>query len=361
MNFNMATLTEVSVIARKGIKWGIIILVIMSLIPGAIGLIQKIYLALNPPPPPPPTVRYGKLPKLKFPESPNFATPEYKLETVSLGLPAMPSVSKVYLVGINKSRLLVLERMTEKAKSVGLTTDPIQLDERTYRFAHPKLPIDMVFDVITGSFSYKYDWTTNKALGSIFGLPNKDGATSDAKSFLEKLGALPTDLTNGIGKVIYLSATASAMVPAPSFYESNFARIDIFRADKDEKVPGISQPVKMRFVTVGGDTAPVNVIISGLSGSSRVVQANYYYSQIFGDDYATYPLKSIQSAWKELVEGGGFIAKRTSESKVTVRWISIGYFESNEQQDFLQPVFIFEGDGGFMAYVQAVDPSKIVN
>jgi hypothetical protein len=335
--------------ARKAIKWGSISLVIMALIPGSIALVKKVYLMLNPPPPPAPTVRYGKLPALIFPESPSFATPEYKLETITGGFDPLPNVSKVYLVGINKSRLLVLERMTQKAVISELTEGPAQLDDRTYRYINPKFPIDMIFDVITGSFSYKFDWTSDKTVYTTFDVPIGNLAITEAKAFFQRMGVLQEDLTNGTTKVTYLAATSSAMVPANSPYEANFVRVDIFRNEKDG----------WKVVTVGGDTSPTNVIMCGLYGQKRVVQGNYYYSQVVGEDFATYPLKTAADAWKELVSGGGFIAKRTIENKVVVRRATLAYFESNEQQGFLQPVYVFEGDGGFMAYVQAVDSQYV--
>ncbi len=345
----MATLTEVSTVARKVIKWGAISLVVMSLIPGTISLIKKAYLALNPPPPPAPTVRYGKLPELIFPEAPPIASPEYKLETITGNFDPLPNVGKVYLVGINRSRLLVLERMTQKTNAAGLTQGPDQLDDRTYRYINPKLPIDLIFDVITGSFSYKFDWTSDKNAYTVFNVPIGNSAISEAKSFFQRMGVLQEDLANGTTNVIYLTATSSAMVPAVSPYTANFVRVDLFRAKKDE----------LNVVTVGGDTSPTHVILSGLGGDKRVVQGNYYYSQIVGEDFATYPLKTADTAWRELVSGGGFVAKRPPENKIVVRHVDLGYFESNEQQGFLQPVFVFTGDGGFMAYVQAVTPDYV--
>ncbi len=324
-------------------------LIIMALIPGTIGLIKKVYLMLNPPPPPPPTVRYGKLPKLVFPEAPNFATPEYKLETISGGLPALANMGRVYAVGINKSRLLTLDRMKTRAQSLGFKDDPVELDERTYRFSHPAAPIEMIFDVISGAISYKYDWTRDKSAAKIYNVPIGDGAVSEAKSFLRKVGALSDDINNGTSGVKYLVATGSAMMPAVSAYEANFVRVDLYRADKDG----------MKMVTVGGDSSPVNIILSGQTGDGRTIQANYYYSQVLDDDYATYPLVPVTDAWNNLVAGGGFIAKRTSNNQIVIRRVSLAYFESNEPQKFLQPVYVFEGDAGFLAYVPAISPSQV--
>ncbi|MEK9201031.1 MAG: hypothetical protein AAB909_03620, partial [Patescibacteria group bacterium] len=72
------------------------------------------------------------------------------------------------------------------------------------------------------------------------------------------------------------------------------------------------------------------------------------------DDFATYPLKSVEEAWTEISTGAaGFVAKPVGEN-VVVRKASVVYYEANEPQGFLQPVFVFEGDGGFIGYVQAV-------
>ena len=78
----MATLTEVSFYARRVIKWGVIGVVIMMLIPPTLNLIGRIYLTINPPPPPAPTVKYGKLPKKVFPDADvNYKT-SFRLETI---------------------------------------------------------------------------------------------------------------------------------------------------------------------------------------------------------------------------------------------------------------------------------------
>lgn len=235
--------------------------------------------------------------------------------------------------------------MSNRAQTVGFTNEPVKLDERTYRYVNPEDPIDMIFDVISGAYSYKYDWTRNGEAATSFDVPIGNQAIAEAKGFLQRLGTLPDDVKDGEGKVQYLIASGSTMVPATSAYEANFTRVDLFRAKKEEDLP---------IVTVGGTTSPINVILSGQSSEKRVVQANYSYSQVLDDDFATYPLKPINEAWEELKSGGGFISRRTPDNSITVRQIYLGYFESNDPQEFLQPVYVFEGDLGFMAYVQAV-------
>ncbi|HBC73026.1 MAG: hypothetical protein UX91_C0006G0215 [Candidatus Amesbacteria bacterium GW2011_GWB1_47_19] len=340
----MATLTEVSGIARKTIKYGSVAVVLIILFPVFSRIAKTIYLRLNPPPPEPPTVTFGKLPKLIFPPTSAGNTPEYKLETIEGTLPRLPVVGRAYVVGINKSRLLELDRIKNKILPLGFVSEPEQLDEVTYRFYHPEIPAEVVVNIVSRGFAYKYDWTSNSEITGTKTVPSGNSAVTEAKGWFQNLGLLPDDLAAGTGEFTYLAATGSAMVPIDSVYEANFVRVDLFRADKDEQ----------KIVTAGGDTSPVSVIISSAGDNKRTVQANYQYSQVLENSFATYPLKIVDKAWEELQGGGGYIAKRTIPV-VIIRKVYLAYYESNDPQEFLQPVFVFEGDGGFMGYVQAVD------
>jgi hypothetical protein len=343
----MATLTEVGSVARKGIKIAIIALIALMISPLVAKGIKYLYLRLHPTPPAPPNYKYGALPPIEFPQTADEATPEYSLQTISGDLPALPNIANVYVVGINKYRLLTLDRVKEKVKVLGFTNDPQEISDQIYKFYHPLIPAVLTYNIISGEFSYEYDWTQDKDVPNTTSVSTGEQAIFEAKTFFQSVESLPDDLVNGEGKFSFLAATHSAMIPVDSIYNANFVRADLFRADRD----------KMKIVTPGGDTSPVNIIFSGLTGGRRVVLANYQYSQVIDGDFGTYPLKSVTTAWQELVAGKGYIAKKTGY-KITVRRVSLAYFESQTSQKFLQPVFVFEGDGGFIAYVSAVDSSQ---
>jgi len=349
----MATLTEVSTLSRKVIKFGTAGLVFLMILPVLTRLGKAIYYKYNPPPVPPPTVTYGKIPPVVFPKLEGAKRPEILLETISGGLPKFQDRANVYPVEINKSRLLTLERYRQKAKALEINNEPVQIDDRTYRFIHPTLPVMFEVDLITNVVTYKYDWTTDINLLKKGIIPQGNEAISEARAFFSRIGLLTDDLIAGTAKYKYLTATGSALVLAAEAAEANFVRVDLFRADKD----------KMRMVTAGGETSPVNVLISsGVYGgnNNRIVQASYQYSKLVDSaNVATYPLKSIDAAWKELTSGGGFIVKSVLP-KEYVRKITLGYYESNEPQVFMQPVFVFEGDAGFTAYVSAIDPNTLI-
>jgi len=346
----MATLTEVSGVARKAVKIGIACFILLLLYPVIAGVAKRIYLKYHPPPPPPPTSIFGKLPPLVFPKLDNQVTPTLKLETISGGLPSFKKTAKVYLVSLNKSRLLTLDRYRQKAVAIGLTADPIQIDDRRYAFVHPSIPATLTVDLITDQLDYKYDWTRDKAVIEPGNMEASEQVVSQARTFFNQMGILPTEMNTTPGKVMYFISTGSALTPVNDYNEATFARADLFRAPIDN----------MEVVTSGGNTSPVNVTISGSTKpESKIVAANFYYSRVVGNDiFGTYLIKPVDKAYQELQEGKGFIVKNALPS-TTIRTVTMAYYESSAPQDYLQPVYVFDGDGGFKAYVQAIDDSMI--
>ncbi len=343
----MATLTEVSAISRKAIKFGAVGLVVLMLIPGAIALAKKYWAQTHPAPPPAPTVKYGKLPEIVFPSKDTDVTPEYKLETIQGGLPSLVSVAKVYVVGVNKARLVSLDKLRQQAGVLGFSNDLIPLDEQTYKFVHPSLPAEIVFNIITGTVAYRWDWTTEPKIYSSHEVPQTAEAIASSRSLLTRMGLLTSELASGDPKVLYLVASGSAITPIDTPYQANFTRVDFFRPNKDT----------MPVVTGGGDTSPVSVLFSGVrdpnTGAQRVAQLSYQFSPTLDNDFATYPLRPISQAWDELLQGQGYIARKAGP-KVIVRLAYLAYYESSDPQGFLQPVYVFEGDGAFKAYVPAI-------
>ena len=72
-------------------------------------------------------------------------------------------------------------------------------------------------------------------------------------------------------------------------------------------------------------------------------------------------MKPSSTAWEELQAGRGFIARYPTNGAISivVRQVYLGYYDSFDPQMYLQPVFVFEGDNGFLAYVPAVIPEWI--
>src|SRR3989344_7054906 len=175
-NFSMATLTEVGHYSRNIIKWGALALVVILITPPILKGIRQLYLTLRPPPPPPPTIRYRKLPQLGFPLPTEAYKPLFRLETIDGKLPNFTTVGKVYFVEINKSRLLEFDRSKTKAKILGFLDEPVRIDDQTLKFTSSAVPADMIVNLISGSFSFNYDWASDESLIKLGSVPTKEQA-----------------------------------------------------------------------------------------------------------------------------------------------------------------------------------------
>lgn len=347
----MATLTEAGFYTRKIINWTIVAVITIVLAPIFLKGAGLIILALNPPKPPPPEMRYGALPQVIFPEVANATKPNLVLETKTGDLPKFPNQIRVYPIQTNKLRLLEIDRIKTRARSLGFTTEPEKLNDHSYKFKHPTAPIELIVDIISNGLSYKYTWATDQSFYANSNLPSRDEALNQAKSFFQTLGVLPSDMASGHVKYSYFVSLPGGTLKSTPQLEANVIRVDMFRSDIE------IDKIKYKVVTPFYITSPVNVILTGLSGNKKIIEAAYNYSALLDaeKEYSTYPIKTVQTAWEELRGGGGYIAHIDNPVQtVKIRNVYLAYYETEAGQQFLQPIFVFEGDEGFAGYVTAI-------
>ena len=109
---------------------------------------------------------------------------------------------------------------------------------------------------------------------------------------------------------------------------------------------------------------PYDANISGLvskSSDKKIIELKYTYFPLDLEVWATYPLKDTTLAWNELKQGNGFIANLgdNESGEVIIRKIYQAYYDPHNHQNFLQPIFVFEGDKDFYAYVPAVTSDHV--
>jgi len=151
-------------------------------------------------------------------------------------------------------------------------------------------------------------------------------------------------------KVEFFKFQQGNLVPVIALSETQVARVNFFRKSLDE-LPILPPNPKKSLITF--------LITNSTDPNKKMVEANYTYNQIERETFSTYPLKSSAQAWQELQAGQGYIANlgNNQEGEITIRRIYLAYFESEQPQKFLQPIFVFEGDNSFYAYVSAVEPT----
>lgn len=343
------TLTKATKFGRAFVKWGLTFLVVMMVGRITLAAVVAYWKATHPPPPPEPTRGFGKLPDIAFGITEEKPV-SYKLELPTGKFASFGDRAVVYFMPKESAGLLDTDEAKASARRLGFLTEPQTLDSSTLRWTRSQtLNITLEMDILTHNFEYTTDYLAHPELILQSNIPTAFDAVRQVKSFLDSAQLLPSDVATSSGKVTYLRAVGGELQEAVSVSEAQFIQVDLNRTDLDNKYP---------IYTQDGKTGTIHAILSSGLGGSGIVELTRSYWPV---DYTlthTYYLRSVESAWDMLEAGEGYIANPGNQEQAVIRDVTLGYFESQEPQMYLQPVYVFIGDGGFLGYVPALTPNQ---
>ncbi len=348
----MASLTETAYYTRRTVNWTIVVVVGYVVLRFAWGIFSTAYLAIFPPKPAAANHAFGKLPAVHFPAQTASASaqPIYQLETIEGSVPRASESANVYFMPKTGSNLLALSTAQNFAKRLGFVTTPIPEagNKNVYRFDDTAAPLrHLWYDIVSTNFILRYNFEQDAGLFLERNVPQAAAAQAEARNLLQTYALFPTDFTGGNINVGFYHVAESSLVPVSSQSQADAVRVDFFR-------PKIADTPVLSATPQEG---PISVILSGSkTAKKRILQFTYTYWPIDYQTIATYPLKSSTAAWQELQSGGGFVLKYPTTPVITVRNVYLAYYDSFDPQTYLQPIFVFEGDDDFKAYVPAVSP-----
>ena len=347
------TLTKLNVFGRSFVKWGAIAVVTMMVGRILVSSFVAFYTALNPPPPPAPTMGFGYLPPIIYPDQTSADRPtSYKLETATGDLKSFGDRAEVYLATKNTANLLDIENAQDTARAYGFAGQPEQLSGRLYRWRSTgQLNATFEYDIIDHNLTYETDFLSRPELLLETELPSNFDAVQQVRNFLSRGNLLPDDTASSSGKTTFLKSIGGVLKPAVSASDADFIAVDLNRI----KLNNFSADI----YTPDGETGTIHAIIGGgRSGGILKLIRDYY--PISYEEIHTYPLRSTQSAWQQLQAGEGYVANKGTLDQAVVREVLLGYFEGGGYQIYVQPIYVFKGDAGFIGYVDAVDPQVVV-
>lgn len=229
---------------------------------------------------------------------------------------------------------------------MGFTGEGNALSDVIYVWNYPKVEgRQITFNTITESFTM----TTKIASPSAFFTdppPASVDAINIAKEFITRMALMPKDLDETKTKITFLKFQNSAFVKTTSLSQSDVVQIDFYR-----------KPVSNSFILYPN---PEQSLLSFRIKNARdrdleVIEAHYAYKQINMSNPSTYPIKSAQEAFEELKLGSGYIARETNtQGSIAIAKVYTAYYEGNDDSPYLLPIFVFEGNNGFLAFVEAV-------
>lgn len=343
----MATLTQTAYQVRRAINWVIFAVVLYVVLRFLYGGILFLYHSAFPSKAPPANHAFGVLPKPIFPNKDNALKLTFTLETIQGGFPAASSSAIVYFMPKKPANLLALTQTQQFAKKLELDPKPIQETKNIYRFDDGELLFRRLrYDIVSDNFILRYAFEQDLSVFTERRIPTPDLALDLANSLLRDNSLLANDFTGEKTNITFLKLTGATLNETSSLSQADAIRVDYFR----NTIGGV--PLVTSFPKEG----PIAFVFSGAANPKKqLLQFAYTYWPIDQEHTGTYELKTSQQAWEELQNGNGYIGVYPKTgTDVIVRNIYLAYYDSFDPQMYLQPVYVFEGDDGFIAYVPAV-------
>lgn len=299
-----------------------------------------------------PTVRYGMLPKIVFPEN-NFEKKNFTFEFTNDKIPTFSDQAKVYIIYRSTTKITALEQAKEVARQFGFENEPIEIKEGIYEFKNEKNNKVLTMDVLVGNFKFKFPYLEDESVLEAKNVPNKTKAIEVATSFLQSGQKFTDDLRNGEQKISYWKIVDGTLKQVLAQSEATLVKVDFYRKKLDDKFDITSAQI---------GEAPVSVWVSGSNIKDKeIVEANFKYVNIDTESFSTYPIKTIEQAMIELQSGNYWSSSDITEKNVIIRSANLIYYEPITLTQYVQPMYLFKGDGNFSAFVPAILDSYVEN
>ncbi len=348
------TLTELSYYTRKAVPLAVI---------GILGLLIAYFtikIILEAPVDPGPVTpsyntTFGPLEPIKIASAKPSSEYKFTFDTIE-GVPVSVAESaKIYFIPETNRQIGYTIKTNTMAEALGfnIASSPGQVEFPyiTYEDQKRKLKVDIT------RYNYEYQYTLGEDdafLQNLTTVPSPSTITGHATDFVKSVGRYPDELARGKPNIVFwkFDPVERKINISESPKEANMAEVDFYRGDINE----------FPSVTSNYFNSKNYVLILYHTTGMQIVKAQINFFETAADQEGTYPLKSAETAWKQVLEGKGIVVSSDPDVKdVTIKEMFMAYYDPDEYMPYLQPVYVFLGGRGssFAAYVPAVDDTQI--
>jgi hypothetical protein len=346
----VATLSKAKKQTQLILKWVAISFAVILIFVIGIKLITFVKNLIMPPPAP--EASFGKLPAIPFPDQTkeNIA---YSLDTLTGFLPNFPDRVKIYKITPNPPTLLGLTKTREKVAEIGFNSPGTQISEDTYQWVNQdeSLQKRIAMNIFSSDFIVSSSYLIDQSLQAFSGTNEKNQAVEKAKSYLIDTSLFPQDIDENKTKTTLYSITNGSLLLTTKISDAKIAKVDFFQKD-------ISN---LPIYYEKGISSTIDFLVGKEKNELRVVDARFFHKNI-SETSSDYYIKTAQEALSELKEGKAYIAnKPTNTVEFIIKKVFLAYYIGENEQEYLMPVVVFEGNDDFIAYVCAVKDEWINN
>jgi len=388
------TLIDAAFWAKIGLRVGIIVLVLF--VGSYYGYILLSWRAVPQSEIFKPDYACGTLPELQISEIPgtDLRDVSISVEAEKTILTDLPPIVYVYKLDISGQTFSTQQRASAIAQALSFrTATTISPDNggRTYSWRDNETGRYLEVDTATLNFNYSFDLTKLPAIGSA---PATQTAEAIAEQTLRGVGVFDTAFSDGKKFSYPITLTNNQVKEARSVQEAHVIRVDFQKAtvalryDKQILSPFGQKTLPINFIeyldTTKNNIQPANlkeykiqrvsqtpvtgnmqVYIQNQAGTNtgtktsafRIVSRNWQ-TEVF--PCGTYPIIQAADAVRLIKEGTGklvYAVERGGDrldghvvpqiTSINVTSVYLGYLETFDRQEYLQPVYVAEGEAVF--------------
>mgnify|MGYP006865016155 CR=1 FL=1 len=349
-------LAETQNSVKKGILFTISAIFIFYLGKFAINQTYGLYLKINPPKIPEPAAAFGPLPQLKMTNVQIKGIPEYVLETVDGKLPRFSDRAYVYQVNQPQGTLLSEQRMKQLAQDLNFTSSFTKTSPSEFRWVDGVNSRTLNANVITKNFSLQTN--TNK-LGSVVssvGSINNNDAQDMVMGFLKAKGLINQQDIETLSFRSVPSQVVIGQLKEVSKINpiTKVMNVNVYRSIVEK----ISPEKENRYPVLGPNPRKslIKFLVTNEGKVFRFPNIDFTYWDVNYNTKSDYYISPIQNVWATIVRGQGintYIKPDNGDyygefstleiEKINIREIYVAYYEQEELAQYLQPIYVFEG------------------
>lgn len=293
---------------------------------------------------------FGKLPKPEIPSSTTSAGFKFQIDTIE-GKPVTATKSaNVYSLLPTSTKFGYRDRISKMANQLGFAdTNTYSLIGDTTTFKNDNQALDIKISNFNFKYLYQYEKDVDLFIRSI--IPTAQESVNNSISLLQSLDRFPNefDSANSLTNYFFFNVDKKLAVPVARNIDANIVEVNFYRKNLDD-IPTVSSrfPNSNNFVRLASSSKEFVPI---------EVQVNFFERSL--DKVGAYPLITGDTAFEALKKGEGKVLLNSNpdNKNITIKKMYIAYFEPDVYMGYLQPYYVFEGDG-FAAVVYAISPES---
>lgn len=291
---------------------------------------------------------FNKIPKIEIKDKIIYPLgAEFILDNIE-GRPVTATESaKVFYLPPSSTKLGYLQNIYLIAKNLGFDTETIKHKTEDTWASFEDEEKSYKVDITSYNFEFLYKFEERPDLFDEINLPGEQQIKERAKTFLRLANRYPEELAKGKENLVFLNydIESKKFSPVKNEADANAVEVDFFRPDID----GLSMISPKYFNSA-------NFVVMTLKDNEyKIIKARVKFFEKEEKTFGIYPVKDGNQAFEDLKQKNAIIVSAgENNNRITIKKMFLGYYDPDFYQAYLQPVYIFLGEKGFVAYVPAI-------